>query len=188
MKARSPRSPSLAGVLAALVFCGVAGRVAAEAMSDAELDEVRGGYFTAAGITFGFGATVTTLVDGEMALQSSLTLTDGGAVLSERAGQATTVQPLTPAVAQATGLGGLPGQGLVAMDPSGVSAIVHSLTGDQILNLVVNTASGRTITQQTAVTLTLPNFPSLQHGLSTQLTSANLLSAMSVGAIAAVRH
>ena len=186
---RVRRTSLIAGLILSGLACGAAApKLDDRKIDDRELDLVRGGYLTAAGITFGFGASVTTLVDGALALQSTLTVTDGGAILSQRVGQETVIAPLTPATAAAAGFAGLQGAGVIAKGSSGASAIVQSLNGSQVLNLLLNTANGRTIAQNTAVTLTLPNFPELQRNVAAQQISTNLLSAVSVSAIGAVHH
>lgn len=158
------------------------------AMTDLELARVRGGYFSANGITFGFGATVSTYVDGSFALESRLTVTDAGVLQSQTAGTGANLMAFDPATAQAAGLAGLVGQGVVVGGDGGVSTVVQNLTGNQILNVVLNGANNRTITQNTAVTLTLPQFNQLQQATAAQQLSASLLSAVGVGAVGALRH
>ncbi len=158
------------------------------ALTDTELERVRGGYLSANGITFGFGASVSTYVDGSLALQTRLTATDDGLLQSQVAGAAPGAIPFDAAAAQAAGLAGLIGQGVVLGGQGGATTIVHNLTGDQILNVVVNGASNRTITQNTAVTLTLPAFNQLQQSAAAQQLNASLLSAVGVGAVGAIRH
>ncbi|HEY4077219.1 MAG TPA: SPOR domain-containing protein [Rhizomicrobium sp.] len=58
----------------------------AQAVGDAELQEMRGGFFTAAGAHFDFGANIQTMVNGQLVLQSSLTWTPAGAVMQQLAG------------------------------------------------------------------------------------------------------
>ena len=186
------KTPSLARRVTALcaAVCAIAVTSAARAsdgahptMTDRELAEVRGGYLTSNGITFGFGATVSTFVDGTLALQSRLTVTDTGVLQGQTAGASTVTAP-----SDAAALAGLVGQGVVIPGNGGSSTIIHNLTGNQILGLVINSANNRMITQDTAVTLTLPQFNQLQQGSAAQQLSASLLGAVGVGAVGALRH
>jgi hypothetical protein len=58
----------------------------ARLVSDEELSGMRGGYFTAAGAQFDFGASVQTLVNGKLALQTNLQWTPNGAVTQQLQG------------------------------------------------------------------------------------------------------
>jgi hypothetical protein len=55
-------------------------------VSDDELSEMRGGFFTAAGAQFDFGASIQTLVNGKLALQTNLQWTPSGAVTQQLQG------------------------------------------------------------------------------------------------------
>ncbi len=190
------RSFTRAGLMVAVALAAVAtaGAVDARAvdehatvvMTDRELGSVRGGYLSANGLNFGFGASVSTYVDGALALQSRLTVTDAGVLQSQTAGGAPNTTAFDPTLSNA--LGGLTGQGVTVAGGGGASTIVHSLTGDQILNVVLNSANNRTITQNTAVTLTLPAFNQLQQTTAAQQLNASLLNAVGVGAVGAIRH
>jgi len=61
-------------------------------VSDDELSGMRGGFFTAAGAQFDFGASVQTLVNGKLALQTNLQWTPAGAVTQQLQGLGTQIQ------------------------------------------------------------------------------------------------
>jgi hypothetical protein len=56
------------------------------ALSDEELADMRGGFLTAGGAQFDFGASIKTMVNGQVALQTSLQWTNTGAVTQQMAG------------------------------------------------------------------------------------------------------
>src|SRR5580692_10688239 len=110
-------------------------------LTDAELDEVRGGFITADGYTFAFAAVVTTYIDGSLALQSTLRLDSGGANMTTvygaipgaRTGSAGGVN-----LAGATATLEVPGSG-------GETTIVQNVSPTSLVNLVINTANNQVI-------------------------------------------
>jgi hypothetical protein len=172
-----------AWMVAATLVVGVAASApAATPMSDAELDDVRGGFVTADGITFGFGAVEKTYVDGRLALLTTLTLGDNGAVASRTtAGPGLTA--IDPALATRLGLtaGG-------AFTLGGAVTLAQGVSGNQLLNLVINTASNQLIRQDTAVNLVLPGFTQLRQSAAMSQTSASLFSGLNAATLSAVTH
>lgn len=65
---------------------------AAHMVSNDELSKMRGGFFTAAGAQFDFGASVQTLVNGQVALQTNVQWTPAGAVTQQLAGLGAAIQ------------------------------------------------------------------------------------------------
>jgi hypothetical protein len=61
-------------------------------VSNAELSQMRGGFFTAAGAQFDFGASVQTLVNGKLALQTNVQWTAAGAVTQQLQGLGASIQ------------------------------------------------------------------------------------------------
>jgi len=148
----------------------------------ATLDSERAGFFTAAGVEFGFAATLQTMVDGQVALTTTLTLQDNGSV-----DQQTNVNPNLEAalnagapaggttvtsvnggqqLSAATGLdlSGVQGAGIVIKSNTGITAVLNNIGANQFQNVVVNTANSQTITQNTAITVSLPAFSAAQAG------------------------
>jgi hypothetical protein len=133
-------------------------------MSDDELAETRGGYLTAGGVVFDFGAVVRTFVDGELALETRLTWTPQGPVTEQAAGALPGWIPLTAGQIGGLDLSGLPAgaEGLVLNDASGTTALVHNVMNGQLQNLVINAADNRDIRQDMQLMLTLPNLEAMQ--------------------------
>ena len=153
-----PRNSWLAGL--ALLACAAGASRAAAPLTPAELERERGGYLSVGGLSFDFGATVSTYVDGKLALQTGLTLSD-----------ATTL-------ARQTGMGQIGGT-MTANLPgdSGSTQLLQLASPSQLSNVVLNTASNRIISQNTSVTLTIPGLSALQGQYALQRLGAQLSQA-----------
>lgn len=150
----------------AVALALLAGGAHAQILDDKALDEQRGGFVTAGGFTFGFGADVRTFVDGSLALESKVTWTGDG----PDAGPNGPISTVT-----------IPGIG-------GVSTIVHDFTAGQVRSLVSNTASDRLIVQDTNATITLPGFDAMQQGIAQQQLLSGLQNAVGLGLRDAASH
>ena len=137
-----------------------------EVMAPDDLDAHRGG-FAVGQLNFNFGATVTTLVNGVPALVTTLTWTDVGAFVDQTVGSVgQDIANMTPEQLAALGLDGLGNAGGVVIDDeAGVTALVHNVTEGSLQNIIINNATGRDLSQQLDVTLTLPGFESIQGAL-----------------------
>jgi hypothetical protein len=222
----------------------------AHCVSDDELAQVRGGFFTASGANFDFGASVQTMVNGQLALQTNVQWTPAGAVTQQLAGLGASIQSqvaanlanagvgttaanvatnatgtalaaagntpaagnipaastatpaaVAPAVTAATNVaapaapvtvaqaipvtvGGLSGVQIPGAT-GGSTQVFANVAAGQIQNIILNSASNQTITQNTNVTLTIYNFPAwqqqlLQNAVSSQLAH-EILAASGVG-------
>lgn len=125
-------------------------------LSDDQLAGMRGGLMTPSGIAFGFGAVIRTYIDGKMALQTDLTWTDRGAITTSSAGGAETVLP-----------------GI-----NGTTVVLHDIDARRITSLVLNTADGRDIRQDTAVVLNIPQLEHYKADAAVQGLAANLRDAV----------
>jgi hypothetical protein len=146
----------------------------------ATLESERAGFFSAAGVEFGFAATLQTMVDGQVALTTTLTLQDNGSV-----DQQTNVNPNLEAALNAGApgttvtavnggqqlsaapgldLSGVQGAGIVIKSDSGITAVLNNIGANQFQNVVVNTANSQAISQNTAITVSLPAFSAAQAG------------------------
>ena len=138
-----------------------------EVMDDAELGELRGG-FNVGGIEIGFGAVVTSTLNGAPVITTNLTVTDAGAIVDQTlstVGQ--NLSSLTPEQLEAHGLSALEGMnGVVVESEDGITAFVHNVTDGTLQNILVNTATGQDIDQNIDVTLTLPGFEYIQEQLT----------------------
>lgn len=139
-----------------------------ETLADEEMDNLRGGFeIPGAGISLNLGAVVTTMMNGQPVLTTNITWTDGGAVVEQAiADVGQSLAELTPEQRSELGLDGLTnGDGLVISDEAGVTALVHNVTEGALQNIIVNSATGRDISQNVDVTLTLPGFEAIQRSL-----------------------
>jgi hypothetical protein len=141
-----------------------------EVMDVEELDVHRGG-FMVAGINFNFGATITTLVNGVPALTTSLTWTDVGAFVEETIGEVgENINTLTDEQRVELGIDGLENAGgVIIADEAGVTALVHNVTEGSLQNIIINNATGRDLTQEIDVTVTLPGFELIQDALQVEV-------------------
>jgi hypothetical protein len=153
-----------------------------------QLSAARGQLVTAQGLTFGFSAKVRTYVDGQLSLESGLALTDKGVVPNQPArtstdGPAPTIQSGAEGVATAQAGGiSLPGfdpdQVKVLPGQGGATALIQSMTSDQISSVVLNTANDRDIRQQVDLTFVLPDFAETQALSNLQTLRSNIQSAL----------
>jgi hypothetical protein len=156
-----------------------------EVIEDAEMADLRGG-FDIGGIEIGFGAVVTSTLNGVPVLTTQLTITDTGAIIQQTlntVGQ--NLDSLTPEQRAALGLDGLEGLGGIVIDSeSGITAFVHNVTNGTLQNIIVNTATGQEIGQSIDVTLTLPGFEYIQSQLMLErfgMQVSDDLQAMAIG-------
>ena len=221
-------------------------------VSNAELSGMRGGFFTAAGVQFDFGASIKTMVNGQLALQTNLTWTPKVPDLSSLSGlgqqiadqvqsslakagigagntgaktsspsssvntlvnaaanagadparaasniaapaanlatgtvtsalnSATSAAPASPAGTGTTPQTKMtiptvvtsvtvPGAG------GGSTQILNNMAANQIQSIILNSASGQTISQNTNVMLTIYNLPQLQQQLAQRTLSSQLI-------------
>jgi hypothetical protein len=168
----------MAGVLRTFLFtaCAVAALTASaanaseaawgddvEVMDDAEMDDLRGG-FDVGGIEIGFGAVVTSTLNGAPVMTTQLTVTDTGSVVEQTMNDiGESLSSLTPEQLSALGIAALAGlDGVVVNGETGATVFVHNVGNGTLQNILVNTASGQDIRQDIDVTLTLPGFESIQ--------------------------
>src|SRR5262249_17409747 len=96
--------------------------------------------------------------------------------------------PLAEAAPSLPNLEGLKGDGLVLGGNGGLTVLVQDLSQSSIRNLVVNTANDRTIVQNTAVTLAIPNLLDLQQAMSAEQMRSSINDALRTGLLNSVRQ
>lgn len=187
-------------ILAVVTSWMIAGAAAAQGLEGLSLDgdqldkgqltAARGQLVTGAGLTFGFGARVRTYVDGALSLESTLALTDRGLVSQKGSPAASTAgeAPASPQPALQSGAaaaaGGInlpgvnPSDVVVLPGDGGATALLQTLTADQISNIVLNTANNRDVRQEVDLTFVLPGFSETQALSSLQALRSNLQSAL----------
>lgn len=142
-------------------------------LADEALGDLRGGFFTVDGITFDFGATVRTTIDGQPALEQRLTWTPTGATLEDISGMPSTALP---------GIGGV---GLNLSDAAGITLVGHRLVDGQLQGFIVNSANNRDIGQDIQIDLTLPGFDVVQKDMLTSQLGMRIDMDMAAGLVAA---
>lgn len=176
----------LATAVALIAFATPAARqpaAAREELTDAELDEARGGILVAGNVAFEFGAVMKTYEDGALALQTQVNWTPSGPQTTQ------TVGPnVTPG-----------GQTLGGLDPTAAATLVAATKGapasfttadgatliqqvapTQVLNVLANTGSNHTYQLDTAVTVVLPGFAATQANMAQDLTALHIAQEVGV--------
>lgn len=174
-------SVAFAAVLATPAWADDGWGEGVEVMGVVDLAAHRGG-FDIGGFTFNFGATITTLVNGTPALTTVLTWTDTGTFIEETVGTiGQNINSLTPEQRAALGIDGLENAGGVVIDDeAGVTTLVHNVTQGSLQNIIINTATGRDLTQEIDVTLTLPGFELIQDALQVETFGIRLTDDMNL--------
>jgi len=159
------------GLAAAFLTAGSAGAQQSDLppLSEAELAAERAGFITAGGLQIGFGANVRTYVDGRLALETQLTWTAQGAV-TERIGDLSAVT--------AAGLPQGAGWSVLPSLTGGETRVLHDLQSGRIASVVLNSASDRSIRQDTNITLTIPQLAELQARLGAERIASTIQGAV----------
>jgi hypothetical protein len=129
-----------------------------------DLDELRGGFMTPLGFEVGFGASITSTVDGALALRTEFNWTDAGITktVTNANGPASDVLDMSAASAGGIDLAGA-GNNLTGVvvpgDPGkggGATAIIQGFDLSGLSTAIINTASQRTVQTDTQVNIDLP--------------------------------
>jgi len=151
----------------------------AEPLADADLADLRGGYLTAAGISFDFGMVVRTYVDNRLALQTTLRWTPAGPVseqvMESVPGAVDLADAMDALLADGIDLGGLSdAHGMVLSDGDGTTALIHNIGSGHVQNLILNTADGRDLREEMELNLVLPDLASMQQGIALSRLGAQI--------------
>ncbi|MBQ1544067.1 MAG: hypothetical protein IIZ63_18855 [Caulobacteraceae bacterium] len=160
-------------------------------VGDEVLSQQRGGFLVADGIAFDFGAVMRTFVGGQLALETTLTWTPTGPVTQQTAfggAMPATLADIQTALTNA-GLGStsVTGQNSYLLN-AGQTVLIQNASNGAVQNLLLNTASNQVITQDLAVTLTLPNSAAFQGAINTQQLGFALNAAGTAAAIGALHR
>lgn len=171
-------------LIAALLATGAASTAGAQdaepaPLSDTDLGGLRGGFLTAGGVTFDFGVVVRTYVDDRLALQTTLQWTPAGAVSEQVAGGVPGAVDLADAMdgllADGIDLTGLAeARGVALVDGDGATALIHSIGGGRVQNLILNAADGRDLRQEIQINLTLPDLGRMQQDIALHRLGAQI--------------
>ena len=114
-------------------------------VSDDELSASRGGFLTVNGIDFDFGANVQTLVNGQLALQTSVQWNPTGATVQQTLGSQANIVAIPSSQLNALfgTNNGIVANGVQITAPTGSIEVAANVAGSQVQNLVVNSASNQ---------------------------------------------
>ena len=173
-------------------FMATASLAEPQPLSDDELSDLRGGFITTNGFTFGFGVVIRSYIDDKLALQTQLTWTPKGAVTEQIRGDVPGVTDLASAMTSLLNNGidlrGITGTsgGVALVDGNGATALIHNVTTGQLQNLIVNSANNRNLRQDMELNLYLPDLAAMQSASSAQQRAAQMtydLNTTLVGAL-----
>lgn len=134
----------LAGTVPARTILVAENQKMANPVSNDELSTMRGGFFTAAGAQFDFGASIQTMVNGQLALMTNLTWTPAGPSIQQLSGLGQAIQSQVQSSLANAGIG------------TGGSPAVPAAS----LSNAANTAGGNAPTSNSPVTGTpIPTGP-----------------------------
>ncbi len=151
-----------------------------DAVPTAGLDYLAGlrGGLRVGALDVAFAATVRTVVNGTVVLESTAGLTPGGAMATHSNMSNTGTAPGTLSFAGVSP-SGLAGQaGVVVEDPSGLTTALHSVTREQVLGAIFTTASNQQIRQEINVEVTIANFGRFQDVARSALFNGRLLGSL----------
>lgn len=164
---RRRRSGLIAGLAVLALSAMMASPARADAFADlevasaADLADMRGG-FTVNGVSFSLGADIRTLVDGALALSTNVTWSGAGSTVTAQAGDGFRLGADSNAAA------------VRASDQTGGIQVAHMTAPGDVMNLLVNTESGRFFQQQADFTITLHGFETTQSGFVNDLLGMRL--------------
>ena len=170
---------------AATIEDGYLGDLEILPLTVADLDELRGGFMTPLGFEVGFGAIVTSTVDGALALKTEFNWTDTG-VSKTMTGPASASAGALDLDAAAAGGINLTGAGnnltgvVIPGDPAkggGATAIVQGFDLSGLSTAILNTASQRQVQTDTQLNIDLP--AAQLESMSAQKAISDLSSSLS---------
>jgi hypothetical protein len=134
-------------------------------VSNDELSDMRGGFFTAAGAQFDFGASIQTMVNGQLALQTNLNWTPSGPAIQQLTGLGQSIQAQVQANLAKVGIGTNNGtvtpanaaNTSVANTPVTNTPVTHTpVTSAPIVSAALTNTSMPVATPITAASITTP--------------------------------
>lgn len=150
-------------------------------VGNAELRKIRGGV-NIAGVDFDFGAVVRVYVNGPMVAETVLSLNQDGTMSRQTTIADPTIASQIGNVAQITD-GNLSvalkngATGFLINDANGVSLAINQIDGGSTHAFLINTATGRQITQTVDAHLTINNFTQLNAAMLGEIANARAAAA-----------
>ncbi len=160
----------------------------ADAVEDAQLDALRGG-FRVAGMDVSLGADIRTYINGDLVLHTLVNWSDVGRNQTQFVSDVLT--PSAARLVQASALAGgdlsmTIGGSTVYLANEGKTAIAHRTDG-ALQNVLINTANNQNISQTVDATVTLDGYENFNTDIVTSRLTDSLASTMGGVMIDAVR-
>lgn len=139
-------------------------------LGDEELEQARGGFTLPGGIEIAFGATITTTVGNDVALQTMMTVADDGRPHYSYSGGQVNGQPVVVNIEGGGPSNGTSGEAIgpagtnVTLDVETANLFIRHMVGNSVAALVANTADNQEIVNNVAINLKLDNVPPLSIG------------------------
>ena len=130
-----------------------------ETTDESVLADQRGGFLVADGIAFNFAAKMQTFIDGQLALETTMTWTPAGKQIEQTAyGDLvlTQVSNIQSMLSEANRSMLSSGAGLY-VGGDGQTVLLQQAVNGGLQNVLLNTADGQTIRQDLALNITLPD-------------------------------
>lgn len=151
-------------------------------VSDAELKQVRGGV-RINGVDFDFGAVVRVYVNGPLVAETTLTLNQDGSMSRQTTISDPSIATQLDGTVSQMANGGLNialkngSAGFVVSDGHGVSLAINQIDGGSTHAFLINTATGRQITQTVDAHLVINNFSQLHAAMMSDIANARAAAA-----------
>lgn len=156
--------------------------------SDQELDQQRGGFLVADGISFDFGAVMRTSVNGELVMETTLNWTPSGAVTQQTVHDSALAAagPDIQTVLTSSNLAQLNGGNGLTLS-QGQTQLIQQIGANGLQNIILNTASNQTLRQDLEITVTIARAADFQNSITLSQLGLALDRASATASIGALR-